>query len=145
MNKLDLTLNNLQGLICHKKKHQQKIVMILIQAICPNHIALCAGKQGMRSAKVGALTPAFENQLCTYLHLNFQIVTGYFLSDPTYIYVCVCACIYIYIYIYMCVCVCVYVCVSVCACTCVSVHVCLSLYVCVCVCAHVYVHVCLYM
>ena len=36
---------------------------ILIQTICPNCIALHVGKQGARSAEVGALVPAFQKSV----------------------------------------------------------------------------------
>ena len=45
--------------------------MSLIQAICPNHITLRVGKQGVRSAEVGALDSVLEKS-ATELELKLK-------------------------------------------------------------------------
>ena len=47
-------------MIRKKKNSQRKIIMTLIQTMCPDQIALRVGKHRAPSADVGALAPVFE-------------------------------------------------------------------------------------
>ena len=42
--------------------------MTLIQTICLNHIALCAGKQNLHSAEVGVQTPVLKKSVSELKH-----------------------------------------------------------------------------
>ena len=58
-----------------RKNSQQKIIMILIQIVCPNSVTLHVDKQGIHSVKAGALAAVFKKLAKLKLTPKLKLVT----------------------------------------------------------------------